>query len=310
MLKTNEQKTVSAKPFLKWAGGKGQLLDAIESNLPVEFSNGSIDKYFEPFIGGGAVFFHLSNKYPFEKIYISDFNRELIISYKVVKEKVEPLIDVLKNIENNYLSLSSGERKEYFYSIRNEFNRNITIINFDSFDLAWIERTAQLIFLNRTCFNGLFRVNKQGEFNVPFGKYKNPRICDKDNLQKVSLLLQDTIIERGDFTIFTEFIDESSFVYFDPPYRPINSSSSFTSYSMQNFDDTEQLRLAEYFRLLDEKKAKLMLSNSDPKNINESDDFFIDAYKGFNIESVQASRNINSKGNKRGKISELLITNY
>lgn len=306
----NKQVDANAKPFLKWAGGKGQLLNVIDSILPVELTNGSIEKYFEPFIGGGAVFFHLAQKFHFEEIYISDINRELIIAYKVIKKNVEPLIDALNNTEIEYLNLSSDERKEYYYKIRYVFNHNMSEINFDSFHSSWIERTAQLVFLNRTCFNGLFRVNKKGEFNVPYGKYKNPKICDKKNLLKVSNLLEFTTIKRGDFSIFTNIIDENSFVYFDPPYRPLNTSSSFTSYSMFFFDDAAQLRLADYYGLLDKKGAKIVLSNSDPKNINKEDHFFDNAYRGFNIKSVEASRNINSKGNKRGKISELLITNY
>jgi DNA adenine methylase len=302
--------STKTKPFLKWAGGKGQLLDTIKDNFPRELMYGEIKKYVEPFIGGGAVFFLVAQFYDFEELYIADINKELILAYKTIKNDVESLIDKLEKIKMEYVPLPEDKRKEYFYAVRKKFNKTLKAIDFKSYQPDWVERTAQIIFLNRTCFNGLFRVNSKGEFNVPFGKYKNPKILDAENLRVVSELLQRAKIKCGDFTTFEELIDESAFVYFDPPYRPLSETSSFTSYSQYTFDDNEQVRLANYYLKLSDKGAKLMLSNSDPKNVDQEDNFFDDAYAGFVIKRVKASRNINSKGTSRGKINELLIMNY
>lgn len=300
----NQNKPV--KPFLKWAGGKSQLLEQIEANFPCEFKTGSIKRYVEPFIGSGAVFFYVSQCYPIEEFFISDINPELILAYKTIQKNVEELIEILSKIQGEYLSLDEERRKEYFYRTRSEFNVLGKQIDLDKDGVreGWIKRTAQLIFLNRTCFNGLFRVNSKGEFNVPFGKYKNPTICDRDNLRAVSQVLQKTHIHHGDFTDCEKVVDKNSFVYFDPPYKPIGKTANFTSYSKDSFDDTQQLRLRDFFSLLDRKGAKLMLSNSDP-----SGNFFETAYGGYRIERVKASRNINSNGQKRGKINEILIMN-
>ncbi len=300
----NQNKPV--KPFLKWAGGKSQLLEQIEANFPSEFQTGSIKRYVEPFIGSGAVFFYVSQCYPIEEFFISDINPELILAYKTIQKNVEELIEILSKIQGEYLSLDEERRKEYFYLTRSEFNVLGKQIDLDKDGVreGWIKRTAQLIFLNRTCFNGLFRVNSKGEFNVPFGKYKNPTICDRDNLRAVSQVLQKTHIHHGDFTDCEKVVDKNSFVYFDPPYKPIGKTANFTSYSKDSFDDTQQLRLRDFFSLLDKKGAKLMLSNSDPR-----DNFFETAYERYRIERVKASRNINSNAQKRGKINELLIMN-
>jgi DNA adenine methylase len=197
-----------------------------------------------------------------------------------------------------------------FYETRAQLNVNRPQFDFDNFSAAWVERTAQIIFLNHTCFNGLFRVNAKGLFNVPFGKYRNPALYEKNNLAEIAAILQDARIERGDFTCCEDFVDEATFCYFDPPYRPLNKTASFTSYAMRDFNDSCQRRLACFFRQLDGKGAKLMLSNSDPKNVNSNDHFFEQLYDGFNISTVKALRAINSKGDKRGAVSELIITNY
>lgn len=309
-----------AKPVLKWAGGKTQLLNAIEENLPIELTAGKIKKYFEPFIGGGAVFFHLSQKYNFSESFISDINPELILVYKTIKNMPYQLIDALTNLQNIYISRDKSFRDDFFYKIREDFNKFISQNTYEGKNDDSINRAAQVIFLNRTCYNGLFRVNSKGEFNVPHGRYKNPKICDKENILEVSRVLLNTTIVQGDFESFTEKIDKSSFVYFDPPYRPLSESSSFTSYSSNGFNENEQLRLVKYFRFLNKREAKLMLSNSDPSNIdkNESDfdknyfEFFQKEFLdfGFEIIQVDARRNINSKGNSRGVIKELLIKNY
>ena len=208
-------------------------------------------------------------------------------------------------MEIEFLDLDSGNREKYFYDVRKEYN---------SYKISEEElntkRAAEFIFLNRTCFNGLYRVNRKGEFNVPFGKYKNPRICDSNNLTNLSSLLQKVVFKYGDYKKSSECVDNTTFVYFDPPYRPLSVSSGFTSYTKQDFNDENQKELASYYRELNSKDAKLMLSNSNPKNTNKDDDFFEEIYTGFNINEVLAKRMINADCTGRGAISELLITNY
>lgn len=292
---------IFAKPFLKWAGGKTQLIEEIEKNLPLELKNGKIKKYVEPFVGSGAIFFYLVSKYNFEEIWINDTNKELINTYKVIQNNVQILIKELDEISKLYLTKNEEQRSEFFYEVRNLYNS-------DKVDK--IRHAAYFIFLNRTCFNGLYRVNSKGNFNVPFGKYINPKICDKENLENVSRILKKVKILNIDFAETENYIDNTTFVYFDPPYRPLNITSSFNSYSKDSFDDKTQEKLAEYFKKLDKKGAKLILSNSDPKNIDENDNYFDDLYSNFEIKRVNAKRMINSNAKKRGKITELLIKNY
>lgn len=299
-----------AQPFLKWAGGKTQLLAQIEAFFPEQLRTGSIQRYIEPFVGGGAVFFKVANTYPIQEFLISDINPELILAYRTIQRATEELISHLSVCQETYLALPETERKNFFYQVRTDYNQKRHQINFDVYGSDWVERTAQLIFLNRTCFNGLFRVNSKGEFNVPFGRYKKPKICDADNLNLIAQVLNKTEIRQGDFTQCENFIHHNSFVYLDPPYRPISKTSNFKAYSKHNFNDAEQLRLRDFFQLLDKNGAKLLLSNSDPKNEDPNDHFFESAYTNYLIKRVQAARNINSKGNKRGKIKELLIMNY
>ena len=303
-------KNASLRPFLKWAGGKGQLLEQMGNFLPNELMNGSIKRYVEPFIGGGAMFFYLANSYPHLEFSIFDINPELILAYKTIQQDVDALLKNLSEIQFLYWSLSDNDRSQYFYQVRDSFNRQKSQIDFNRFSESWIQRTAQIIFLNRTCFNGLFRVNSQGRFNVPIGRYKKPKICNLENLQAVSSILQKTHIELGDFTSSKKHIDSKTFVYFDPPYRPISNTANFTSYSENTFDDSEQLRLRDFFDELDSSGAKLLLSNSDPKNHNGCDNFFEDAYLAYRIERVKASRNISSNSSTRRQINELLIMNY
>lgn len=303
-------KQQQAKPFLKWAGGKSQLLAQIESFFPQELAEGAINRYIEPFVGGGAVFLQIANFYPVQEYFIFDINPELILAYQTIQKNVEALISQLGKIQEHYLSLSEEERKNYFYQIRSDFNGKRKQINFQTYNDAWVERTAELIFLNRTCFNGLFRVNAQGQFNVPFGRYKKPKICNIENLTLLAAVLQKTHIQQGDFTQCQNLVNQRSLVYFDPPYRPISETANFKSYSQHLFNDSEQLRLRDFFDFLSGKGAKLLLSNSDPKNENPGDYFFEEAYSHYRMETVKAGRNINSKGDKRGKINELLIMNY
>lgn len=300
------------KPFLKWAGGKSQLLQQISNYLPEALANGSITTYIEPFLGGGAVFFYIAANYPqVREYYLLDVNPELILAYKTIQLDVERLIRELVVLEQDFISLSLPERINFFYRIRSLFNQQKININFSDYSHDWVQRTAQIIFLNRTCYNGLFRVNSRGYFNVPAGRYKNPTICNRENLRAVSRVLEKATIQLGDFSLIEEVANyTSSFIYFDPPYRPISKTANFTAYSANVFNDEEQLRLSKLFHDLDKNGAKLMLSNSDPKNLDETDNFFDDMYRDYRIERVQAARAINSKSNKRGHISEVLIMNY
>lgn len=304
-----------AKPFLKWAGGKRQLLDEIEKRLPPKIKKTKkIKRYVEPFVGGGAVFFYLQNNYDIDESIILDINRELILGYKVVKKDVEKLIDNLHKVENEYIKMNGKKRKEkYYYDIRTKYNNQMRNFDYKNYNKDWIERATYLIFLNKTCFNGLFRQNKKGEFNVPFGRYKKPNICDEENLLNVNKVLEKTRVFCKDFKAAEKYINDKTFVYFDPPYLPISKTSSFTSYAKEDFTIEDQKRLAKFFKNLHlEKRAFLMLSNSDPKNEDQSNNFFEENYSldEFKIDRVEAKRYINCNGNDRGKIYELIIRNY
>jgi DNA adenine methylase len=317
---------VKAKPFLKWAGGKTQLLPVIHERIPKEVA-GTVKYYVEPFVGSGAVLFDLlqSEEYKFEKAYIWDVNHELVNVYNVIKSKsVSLLIEVLEEKDAEFNGTDDKDiRKKIYSRTRDKFNNELELFDNENTPKEfYVERAAEFIFLNRTCFNGLYRVNKAGKYNVPMGDYKSPKICDKENLLAVHEALENVEINLGDFRESQATIEniiesgEKVFVYFDPPYRPLNASSSFTSYSKFDFNDDNQKELAGYYKELDKLGAHLMLSNSDPHNIDETDDFFDDLYKENldgrknNIYRIPARRNINSKGDKRGHINELLITNY
>ncbi|HOQ05779.1 MAG TPA: DNA adenine methylase [Anaerohalosphaeraceae bacterium] len=296
--------TKEAKPFLKWAGGKGQLLDEIGTWLPAEMKYGKVKTYVEPFVGGGAVFFYIAQRYEgIEHFILNDVNEDLIQCYKMVQSRVNDLIKILKEYQKKYTSLSEEKRKDFYLQVRKEFNKEKTA--------GFSERTAaQLIFLNRTCFNGLYRVNRKGFFNVPFGRYKNPAICQEDNLKAASALLQKAVLLCGDFEECRRFTDKGVFYYLDPPYRPISRTAAFTSYAKDDFSEEDQIRLAFFCRQIHQKGAKFLLSNSDPKNENPHDHFFEDHYSDFSIERVKAARAINCKGDKRGQINEIIVTNY
>ena len=293
------------KPFVKWAGGKGSLIPQLTNFYPYQLKDGIITKYVEPFVGGGAVLIDILQKYEVKEAYAFDINIDLINCYNVIKNDVNELITKLKQMESEFLNLDSDDREKYFYDVRKEYNS----YKISEKELS-TKRAAEFIFLNRTCFNGLYRVNRKGEFNVPFGKYKNPKICDSNNLANLSCLLQKVVFKYGDYKKSSECVDNTTFVYFDPPYRPLSISSGFTSYTKEDFNDENQKELASYYRELDNKDAKLMLSNSNPKNTNKEDDFFEKIYTGFNINEVLAKRMINADCTGRGAISELLITNY
>ncbi len=295
-------KKVTLKPFVKWVGGKSQLVEQIEKMLP---SDGKtvLTKYAEPMVGGGALFFNILSKYDFEELYISDINAELINAYQSVKNDVDNLIIKLNEMQMTFLPMDENGRKYFYYNVREKFNS--TVLS----EETSTEKAAQFIFLNKTCFNGLYRVNRKGQFNVPMGAYKNPSICDDENLRNIHEALQNVTIVCGDYSLSKSFIDKDTFVYLDPPYRPISETSAFTSYNSESFDDNEQIRLAQFIDEINKLGAKIVLSNSDPKNVNEEDNFFDDLYRNYKINRVEASRAINSKGDKRGKINELLICN-
>lgn len=292
------------KPFLKWAGGKRQLISEIQKFYP--FKNGRITKYAEPFVGGGAVLFDILSKYSLEEVYISDVNAELINTYRVIRDDIDKLISILTEMQNEFIQMDTEHRRMYYLSKRDRFN---AFKIDDNKDIS-VEKAALMIFLNKTCFNGLFRVNKNGLFNVPMGSYKNPMICNEDNLRVVSEKLQNVIIVCGDYRESADFIDGNTFVYFDPPYRPITKTASFTAYTENQFNDEKQIELARFVDLMHQKGAKIVVSNSDPKNINAEDDFFDNIYSSHKIKRVDATRMINCKSEARGKVKELLISNF
>lgn len=300
-----ERPVYQAQPFIKWAGGKGQLLSTFREFYPQSLTTGKIRRYVEPFVGGGAVLFDVLQSFPVERAVIIDINKDLINTYKAVRDHVDCLIGLLQDIEVKYLAQDMKTRKKMYYAVRKEYNSKR--VRADQVD---VEKASQFIFLNKTCFNGLYRVNKSGGFNVPFGDHKNPTICDIKNLTAAAALLKNVEILHGDFRKASCYADSETFVYFDPPYRPLNATSSFTSYSKQDFTDDDQIALAEFYRQMDDAEALLMLSNSDPHNVDPLDDFFDELYKDFNIHRIQAKRAISSKGDSRGPLSEILVTNY
>ena len=266
-------------PIVKWVGGKRQLMFELLKNMPENYN-----RYFEPFIGGGALFFELQP----DNAYISDMNEELINLYQVVRDNVYELI---ADLQKHDIS------KEYFMEIRN-IDRTEEYRNWSD-----IQKASRFIYLNRTCFNGMYRVNSKGEFNVPFGHYKNPRILDENNLINCSNLLQKTEIKHADFSEILKKVKKGDFVYFDPPYVPLSETSSFTSYTKDGFDVDMQFKLRDVCDELDSMGVKFLLSNSDTKLVNE-------LYENYNIKKVFASRQINANADGRGKITEVLVRNY
>ncbi|MDE7138770.1 MAG: DNA adenine methylase [Ruminococcus sp.] len=289
----------TVKPFIKWAGGKSQLLNIIRTKYPE-----NIKKYCEPFVGGGAVLFDVLANYKPKEILINDINNELINTYIHVRDNVEDMIMDLSDMQKKFNSMNNDERKKYFYIQRDKFNDGIKN-NINDVSMAVL-----FIFLNKTCFNGLYRVNSKGLYNVPVGSYKQPLICDTDNLRIINNLLCNVTMKCGDYSECADFIDRKTFVYIDPPYRPLSETSSFTSYNKTEFGDEQQIQLSKFIECMSEKGAKILASNSDPKNTDENDNFFDDIYRNFNITRVKASRMINSKGTGRGTLNELLINNF
>ena len=274
------------KPFVKWAGGKRQLIPILNENLPEGFGT-----YFEPFLGGGALLFHMLTERQGQKCSISDLNSDLVLSYTTIRDRTEELIASLKNHEKNY----QKDSKSYYYSVRESNPR------------SQIEKTSRLIFLNRTCFNGLYRVNSKGKFNVPLGKYSNPNIVNEDNLRSVSHILQSSkvAINCRDFEAVLRDAKRGDLVYFDPPYQPVSDTANFTSYTNKDFTYDDLSRLAELCMALDSKGCKVLLSNSNSKDVAE-----MFSAKPWTIKKIQANRSINSNSKKRTGHFELLIRNY
>ena len=295
-----------ARPFLKWAGGKRQLISEIENRLPADIDE--CTSYVEPFIGGGAVLFHLLQNRSFEEVHISDLNPELILCYRTLQEDAKGVIKHLSKMIESYPS-EQEDRKQSYYAIREDWNSNVGKLSSLSKPKK-ARRVAQTLFLNKTCFNGLFRVNRKGEFNVPIGSYVNPSFPNSEDLLEVQKALQGVTIHLAPFEECENWVSKDSFVYFDPPYRPLSDTAHFVSYSKDDFNDQDQERLAILFRDLDQKGAKLLLSNSDPKNTVPDDEFFDNLYSGFDIRRISANRSINSIPDNRGPITELLISNY
>lgn len=296
--------STEARPFLKWAGGKSQLLNQLGAYLPQQISEEPFT-YIEPFVGGGAMLFYMLQHFcNIRKAVINDVNEDLILTYRIIKDDVEALITNLDKYEKDYLAITDQEgRSQIFYEVRERYNQHLG----DS-----IERASQLIFLNKTCFNGLYRVNRRGQFNVPFGKYANPTICNAKLLRTDSQLLQSAqvVISQGDYAQTVQHIDSLTFVYLDPPYRPLDATSSFTAYSKGDFNDDDQRALAAFCHQLSERGCFWMESNADCSAKNPNDIFFEDLYADYKIERVYASRFINANPEKRGKLTELLIKNY
>lgn len=292
-----------AKPFLKWAGGKTQLITDIEKVLPKKFMNKKFT-FVEPFVGSGAILFWILNNFPkVEKAVINDINADLTNVYKIIASNPIELISVLKDFQGEYhsIDLEVDNKREYYTQKRTLFNTRTT---------DKITQAALFIFLNRTCFNGLFRVNKSNGFNVPIGSYKKPMICDADNIFAVSEVLQKVEILTGDYQQTLLYAEKPALFYFDPPYKPLSKTSSFNTYSKEEFDDKEQIRLRDFCKTLNTLEHNWILSNSDVKGKDMDDNFFDDIYDEFNINRVFARRSINANAEKRGKLTELLITNY
>jgi DNA adenine methylase len=291
-----------AKPFLKWAGGKSQIISEIIKLIPRNILDYNFT-YIEPFVGSGAVLFWMLNNFQnIKKAVINDINIDLINTYKTISVRPKELISILEILQNEYYALEGNEeeKKEYYYSKRELYNKRKE------------EKTVQsalFIFINRTCFNGLYRVNRKNEYNVPIGSYKRPTICDKENIMEVSKALQKVEILCGDYDETLNYAEDKTLFYFDPPYKPLSETSSFNAYSKEEFNDQEQIRLRNFCFKLDKLKYNWILSNSDVKSKNEKDNFFDDLYSDFKIQRVTVRRNINANPDKRGELKELLITN-
>ena len=291
---------MTAFPFVKWVGGKRQLLHRIQSYYPFQ-KYPNINKYIEPFVGGGAVLFDILNIFHLKEVYVSDINADLILTYKTIRDTPYDLIELLSEYQHEYSTCPIDKKEDYYTDKKRKYN---------SLKSLTIEKAALFIFLNKTCFNGLYRVNKSGEFNVARGTYRPYTICDKDNILAVSSKLQNVGLVAADYHVCQSFVDANTFVYLDPPYRPLSNVTNTIRYDVSEFDDKKQIELADFFMDLDTTGAKLLMSNSNPKNTDIHDDFFEILYENFYINYVDAKRSINNNPYGRGTVSELLISNY
>lgn len=303
-------------PIIKWAGGKKKLAPLIEQTISQKINLNEVETYIEPFAGGASFFLHLATKYHFKRQVIMDINPELINLYIQVRDNLQPLLTGLANIQNEYNDLSDtnelSEKKEYFYKVRTNFNKYLLLQQNEITEIEIEQKILQavrFIFLNKTDFNGLYRVNSKGTFNVPFGQRKHLNLFDRENLLNFSNLLQNTEILLGDYQDTLEFADKHSFFYFDPPYRPLSDSASFTSYAKSSFNDDSQVELANFVKNITNRQSHFALSNSDPHQSDPDDNFFDDLYSDFNIQRIQATRMISARSKGRGNVSELLIIN-
>ena len=294
---------IKAKPFIKWVGGKGQLIEQLEALLPADFVERENITYIEPFVGGGAMLFYMLQKFSnIKSAVINDINPDLTLCYQVVRDNPTELIKSLKDIQSQYYSIKTEDkRKDFFLQQRELFNTK---------SLNKIDNTTLFFFLNRTCFNGLYRVNKSGKFNVPFGRYSTPTICDESTIYADSKILQNVEIMTGDFEQTFEKIKGNTFFYFDPPYRPLSNTSSFNDYAKEDFNDNAQIRLKLFCDKLNKVGIDFMLSNSDCLGKEGKDRFFDDLFVDYKIERVLATRNINAIASKRGKLTEIVVNNY
>lgn len=299
----NETSVTKAKPFIKWVGGKGQLISQLEALLPSDFDSWTDVTYMEPFVGGGAMLFHVLQTYRnITKAVINDINEDLATCYRIIRDQPKELIEGLEEIQREYNFLRDEDsRRDYFLKKRSLYNTK---------NLVDIQNSALFIFLNRTCFNGLYRVNKSGLFNVPFGRYASPTICNKETIMADSRLLQKVEILNGDFETVLSKASGNTFFYFDPPYRPLSSTSSFNDYAKEDFNDESQVRLKRFCDLIDQSGFHFLLSNSDCRGKDGTDMFFDELYSNYHIERVLAARCVNANGSKRGKLTELAIRNY
>ena len=291
----------NAKPFVKWAGGKAQLLPDIESRLPKDLFVRTDITYVEPFVGGGAALFFLLQKFPnIRRAVVNDINARLMTTYRVIKHQPEELIRELALLQDEYVPMNHEKRTTMFLEQRRRFNEE---------ELTDVQTASLFIFLNRTCFNGLYRENSKGRFNVPHGRYANPLICDRATILADSEVLQRVEILCGDYAETLKYAGKDVFFYFDPPYKPLSETSSFNSYVKEVFDDAEQVRLRDFCNAVSALGSPFILSNSDVKGKNPDDDFFDDLYADYTISRVYANRMVNANPEKRGKLTELLITN-
>lgn len=297
-------KKSKAGPFLKWAGGKTQILPALMDEMCPVLEGQHEITYVEPFVGSGAVLFEVLKMYPqnVSKVLVNDVNTDLVNIWRVVRDNPEELIEQLQRLRTEYLKLEEAQRKDYFLEIRRVFNQRKESL---------LKQASYLIFLNKTCFNGLYRVNRKNEFNVPHGRYSKPSVFDESAIRAAAELLQRVEIYNEDFVHLLQYTDSTKDVvwYFDPPYRPLSINSSFTAYSADAFNDAEQIRLKELCDEIHRRGQKFVLSNSDPKNTQPEDNFFEGLYSDYTIKRVRARRSINSKGEGRGYLFELIIHN-